>query len=665
MDSKADPRALPSLWPYLALSAVLACWVDLGDYHRHNTSDSLVPVLTSSYKWTPYYWECNRIGMLVPLLAVPFQNPLNNLLVQGWLVLFAAFATFFLLARYTLRTPSWPLVGALAAGVFVVFSHLSFCFVATFGQPHYCVALALASGGLLLTEPRRGGGLAWRLPAALVLVLLAMWVNSAVPVIFAPLVVLRSLLRPRPAAEAGAVWAVRLRGWLRGAVDAEAMLSLGLLVVAVGAGLLGRLVVTVSHDPFNLGYLPASRWPAAWRTLAANTYHAAVTPHRLAFMSVAAVAGLLLLPQAVRRHAPGPLRAGLVLAAGGLAYGLAMGTTDWVAHNLFCFKYWIPVVFFMETALAVVALAPLAALLRPRLHKTLCWLCAPALVAAVAAQHGLPSRGRVRTTLDHMPHGVPLPQQTADVLATRATHLIGTYAEVWVSVFHANLVLYERGLDHRVWGVGGRCNPTWRLWGRMAPEDMRLAGLLDSPGGNPHGDVIAYLNDYFPPVVAVEKRPSLWLYRPADELPHTPTAGSGGTVLASWHHGFYGTGFFDNLGIAPDMGRWCGSSTGKLTLTNTADHPLRVTLSFQPRTGHTVPASLWIDSPLYHAQLPIHVAAAPQRVNLVVPPGKHLVCFSCDAPPTPHPYGLRPQYFFLGAVALTVEDSKPAVAAAP
>jgi hypothetical protein len=486
------------------------------------------------------------------------------------------------------------------------------------------------------------------------LLLLAVWVNSAIPVIFAPLVVLRSLVRARPTTDSAATRARRLRAWLCGVLDGEAILSLLLLCAAAGGGWLAHLALTVPHDPLDQGTSSPDEWLHGWDVLASWTWEVAVEPRWWAFLAVAVSGGLLLLSPAVRRHAAGPLRAGLALTAGGLTYGLAMGTLRWVAANRFNFKYWIPVVFFMETALAVVALAPLAALLAPRTRRALCVLCVPLLLVLVTAKFGLPSRGRVRAVLDQCTHGVPLAAQTAEVLDNRATHVVGTYGQVWMSVFHANLCLYERGQDRRVWGVGGRCNPTWGMWGRMPPEDLRVAGLLDEPGGAPKIDVISYMNDYFPPVAPVHKGSGSWCYRHVYELPQTPSAS--GTVLASWHHGFYGYGFFDNTGELWYLGRWCGHSTGKLTLTNTADRPLAVSLSFQPRTGHLTPANLWIDSPLYHAQIPIHAFAPAHQATLVVPPGKHLVCFSCDAPPTPHPYGLRPQYFFLGEVAVSVKD---------
>jgi hypothetical protein len=653
MDTNTQPRDLPPLWPFLLLSATLALSVDFSDFHRENTSDSLVPVLTSLYHWTPFYWQCNRIGMLVPLLAMPFRNPMNNLLVQGWLTLFAAFATFFLLSRYVLRAPSWPLAGSLASGMFIVMSRPSCCFVATFGQPHYCVALALAAGAVLLTEPYHDGRQGWgRLPVALILVLLAVWVNSATPVILAPLVVLRSALRGRePAQEGSSRWR-RVGAWLWGLLDREATLSLGLLGASVVGAHYFHSLVAACDDPLTKGNLEVRQWPQAWGALAANTWNAAVQPGAWGFIAVAAAGVIVLLTAVVHGKARGPLRAAFVLVAGSLSYGLAIGTVRWVAANAFCFKYWIPVIFCCETALAIIALAPLGALLQPRRVKVLCALCFPALLLAVGVVNGKPSRARVRANLDRMPHCVPLLRRNADILASRATHVVGAYGEVWVSVFLVNLNLYERREDRVVWGVCGRGNATWEHWGRFSPEDMRLAGCTAQLGGPPDGEVPHYLRCFFPPVEVVEKRPSLWLFRPCDELPHQAPASGSDAVLSSWHSGFYG------LEGTPDYNnRWCGTSSGKLTLTNTSDRPRTVTLHMQPQTGYNAKSNLWIESPLLSDHLLINEYTEPCQRTFTVPPGKHIVRFSCDTRPTPDPYALRSLYFYIRNVKITEREA--------
>ncbi len=50
------PSRVPPLWPFLLLCGVTAIVIDLGSIHRHHHGDSLVPVLVSLYRWTPFYW---------------------------------------------------------------------------------------------------------------------------------------------------------------------------------------------------------------------------------------------------------------------------------------------------------------------------------------------------------------------------------------------------------------------------------------------------------------------------------------------------------------------------------------------------------------------------------------------------------------------------------
>ena len=99
------------LWPYLLLCAVLAVCIDLGNSHRAENADSLVPILVSLQKWTIFYWDQKRFGMLVPLLAMPVQSPLGNLLVQNAITIFSGLAVGFLLPRYFVGGRAWPLVG--------------------------------------------------------------------------------------------------------------------------------------------------------------------------------------------------------------------------------------------------------------------------------------------------------------------------------------------------------------------------------------------------------------------------------------------------------------------------------------------------------------------------------------------------------------------------
>jgi hypothetical protein len=626
----------PPLWPCLLLCAALAAWVDFGSFHRDHTGDSIVPVLTSLYRWTPYFWKANRIGMLVPLLALPFRHPLANLMVQSGLVLFAAFTLCFLLPRYVLRTAAWPAAGAVAVGLFFLLPRGTRFFI-TFGQPHYVVGLALGLGALVIV-----GGLAprWRLArllAAVALVLLAHWVNSATAAVLAPLVVLRGWLADADALSHG-------RPWWRRLADRETVLGLAILGAGCGGALVSHRLFPCYEDPLGSGLAPVRQWPAAWGELARGTWDAltdrhwasvvddgagARPPHpRRSSAAVATVVGLLLLA-ALRQHPKATARAALVLGAAAVEYAGFTGTVSWTALNLHHWKYWIPVVVLLQAALANLA-AGLAVSTGARWGPGRAVATPALLLLAASAAYGLPSPGQVRRDVEQVrglagrPAGY-IAAYTADVLATRCTHVAGHYDQVWLTVFQANLALYERGVDRVVWGLATRCLTTLDLWAHAPPEDVRVAGLRLDGGLDPHADLC--LKFFFPTAAVAEEAPTLWVYR--------DRSAEGAAVSASWHGGFYNfeTSAEANL-------RWCREH-GKLTLFNPADRPRTVTLDMQLFPSTPRWAGLWIDGPLGSEYLVLHCAGVPWRRTLRLPPGRTTLCFACDGPdirPTPGDY---------------------------
>ncbi len=103
----------------LAVCAGVATWIDFSTLHRYHNGDALIPTLVSLYRWTPFYWGQDRLGMILPLLAMPFRNPLTNLLVQMGLSTFAALVSMCLLVRYTLPRGLWQLAALLSAAGFL------------------------------------------------------------------------------------------------------------------------------------------------------------------------------------------------------------------------------------------------------------------------------------------------------------------------------------------------------------------------------------------------------------------------------------------------------------------------------------------------------------------------------------------------------------------
>src|SRR5258707_11507214 len=100
-------------WAVVSIvAAVLAVWIGFGTLHDFHHADSLLTVLISTQRWTPFFWGQDRFGMLVPLLAMPIHHPLANLLVQGWMMTVAALLAPFVMARFlTGRAGAWMAIG--------------------------------------------------------------------------------------------------------------------------------------------------------------------------------------------------------------------------------------------------------------------------------------------------------------------------------------------------------------------------------------------------------------------------------------------------------------------------------------------------------------------------------------------------------------------------
>ena len=114
-DPRHDRAGVAAALAVLAVVVFAAVWIDLGPIHRFHQTDSLLPVLASCTKWTPFFWRQNRLGALVPLLASPFRNPRINLFIQAGLNSFLGLLAIFLAARYVGGRRRWIAGGAIAA----------------------------------------------------------------------------------------------------------------------------------------------------------------------------------------------------------------------------------------------------------------------------------------------------------------------------------------------------------------------------------------------------------------------------------------------------------------------------------------------------------------------------------------------------------------------
>lgn len=447
-------------------AVVAALWMDLSRLHAFHTSDSLIPILSGLYLWTPFFWEQNRYGSLIPLLSLPIDSPFYNLLFQVGLRLLAVAAAFFLMARTVVPRRYWPAVGALTLALWVAGKGMedhAFQQMQPYGQ-----AIALSLGGLLLID--RGGKL--KVAVGLGLLLLGYWISATTLFWLLPLVWVRYAVGLEPDSDR---WRLR--------PDRRTVLVMLALFLAFDLSMVASWLSEYSRSTA-FGAARPGIWLTAWTTLFSRS---------VGYLSpTLVIAGLLLLVTAIvigsrvwnRRLA---MAAGLCLVAAALADLGVMGTTYWAQVNKWSLRY----VSVELLALGMLAPAVLLALVlenRPaRWHRAANVLALLLLIPALAWTYGAPSLARARASVDE------LSGDSEEVLASGADHVLGGYWRTWPTVFRADVLRWERGDRRPVWAIALRSGPTDPIWrpkswagvpiavlagNEVSAEDMRQIAVL-------------------------------------------------------------------------------------------------------------------------------------------------------------------------------------------
>jgi hypothetical protein len=498
-----DRNRPPALWPFLLLCATVAVWIDFGSLHAEQHADALIQILASLQAWKPFFWEQDRYGSLVALLASPIRDPLANLLVQNAVTVFMGLAAPFLLARYLFRDAIYALVGAISVAAFVALAPPLYRFE-FFVDGGYGVPFSLAFAALLMLEPNSEGRISWiRRLLACVLAILAHWVFLAAILTLAPLVVLRSLTNTKGTRDGRS----RLFRVLR--PDLESILSLVVLLIGLAGGWAIKFFVNDPWiEPTMMTTAPRVRWMFAWEQMLKNNWSVQDPNHfwllALGFGALAGVAVAL-----TRRRSAEVALACIAPAAAALSAFLFMGTRLWVEFNQYDYRYSMPSLLFLQMA----AFAPMLSVLREWLavawiRRAAYLLSSVVVFGAAWVSYGPPSSAGVRAHLDER-----LGEHSHDAVAANCTHIAGDYWFVWRTVYHANLLKAEQGLPGQVWGIALRGHPTWSRWRDMPPSAMRI-GV--EPGHL--SDAEEWCEKFgLPPLELVEKRPKLWIYKCKDK----------------------------------------------------------------------------------------------------------------------------------------------------
>jgi hypothetical protein len=438
--------------PLLVLAAVtaLAAWLDFSRLQQSHHADSLVPVLTGLTSWTPFFWGQDRFGMLIPLLALPVRDPAAHLLLQGFLVMGLSVWGLILLLRTLLPDASpWAPAAALLLALLLLLAPPGQRFDILWVQP-YTLSLSLGLSAVwLLRRP----GVA-RLVGALVLFLLAAWVNVGVWLVVAPLIGWRALFIDR--GRSG------LARW-RFLLVAGALLTLATFSST-------ELSQAVSTPHTVLKILPAAAWQTGATQLVLSAWsNGGMRRWLLATFAVAALGLLSLAAKRVRRQA----RPGL-LAAAGLALSAtlpfaAAATSKWVAGNDYALRYLIPSVLLLEAACCLLATLPLLTL-PGELTGRASLVSAASVGLAVLLAVGPPSRLAVVQAFESRWGAA-----ARDVISARATHVTGDYWKVWPTVFYADWLLGTARRQDWPYGISDRSLPT--LFKARAVPHPRVVAL--------------------------------------------------------------------------------------------------------------------------------------------------------------------------------------------
>ncbi len=456
---KPVPRELPPpagpVWPvwlsYASLT-LLSLTVCFGDIQRFHTSDSAITALMSLDRFTPFFWNENRVGNLTPLAMMWVRSPYLNLILQTLLYTSGPILCIALLNRFCgapdevkLRRAMRLQLTALIAFSAVRLNTMSYQ-VLFLSDPMllsvflYLIALQAAVAG------RRFG---WRgVTASAVASFLGAWLYIA-NVVFALAVVALSF---------------PLRDWKRNWRGQPGVST----AILVSTALLERFW---SHFYRGPRFLVLQSLPDAYSTFIRMTESDFTLMFRgevVAALAFLGFVGLLIL-RTRSKFDPWINRRFLALFAGCIALGAAISMSPWPRLNLFHPRYFaVPaagLTMLASLAAAEVALRILERSRASRSFSMALFLAAIAATNGLAIAHfGFPSYTRAKASLASV-----TAMDRDSIRDLGCTHLIGSYWNVWMRVFDSNAAFEDR----RLWGVANRAEATRDRWD-ASPQSTRV-----------------------------------------------------------------------------------------------------------------------------------------------------------------------------------------------
>ena len=464
------------------LCCLSAFFLTFGRLIESVNADTLMSCLISFVHWTPFAWEQNRFGSLLPWLAQWLRHPLYNYVAQTWLNCFLGVTAFFLAATLVVPGRRGLLAGAVGFAAWILF----FPALATYnyfyiGQPYAAsIALFLAAAHVFKTIPvdpllSLKPWKSWLLISAGLF--LAHWVNLGVaPAGFALI----------------ALYAWQRKRWRWALFGAAATLAFAAnwWIMQWARYPDKAQTQSLSFGPWlnNLFSMTRLLWEENLTGPAWN-------------LGVLAVAGALLAWgswSGLRRA--GLLRSTLPFWGAGIFFYLLVADMKWVEVNGHSPRYITHSLFFFFVGLGIAMVAMIPWKIKA-MRRSLGLFLFVLLLLPPVARYGLPSTSLPRRFLEER-----FGAYTAQILEWNPTGIIGDYWRVWPTVFHVHWKQLETGKRSEFYGLSHRSFSTRHMWEKLMRPGARLVALEGD------SDLEKYLDLYqVSPVRELERKNGLVL----------------------------------------------------------------------------------------------------------------------------------------------------------
>lgn len=431
----------------LGMSSLIA----LSGYYDGLNADTAVAYMNSSVRWTPFFWDQDRYGMLIPALTQWINDPLLNMVAQNILHITCSILSFFLLATVLFPRSRAVEIGMMSTIGYVTLSGLPD--IKEFLTPWQIYTPAMALGLLgMLALPN------WWI--ALPLALLTGWCNFAINVFLGVLVVARAAndagqngfesVRTRLKSELGFVAFSFTFGWI---------LKMPYAANGPSGYRLNEPLEAIQGWIYLLrDYFTTPPWTSPWLPLLPIAFVLSVLIWLILSENV------LLETQTVN------FRAFMVGAFTAFAYAFLVGSTHFAQANGYPRRYLIPslMVWMVSCCGFIVHAAPMPRIADARVARlTLALL----MISVILFRFGWPSPRAVHQSLAHRL------ESRYSQIPLSCTHVAGNYYRVWESVFYSRLKD-----DRHLWGITYRSGVTRDLWALERFKDARICYWQDNEG---------------------------------------------------------------------------------------------------------------------------------------------------------------------------------------